>query len=341
MLNAFRKQGCPKPWHTILGLFTKKVFDREFPIVQAIVDTFREPNTLIYGKFQRRLFNTTFKGYPLIKWVIELEGLTTELRTYLLKAGFKRPSYSKIHEGPVSIISLVIDDRKWAFEDVKCLIRQGHDVNKYDQDSSMFNECRKSPLHVALLRDRYDIAKLLLLNGAQPLPMDPENLQSHIQDHFREETFYLLITCNTVLSIAVEGETLLRYLLKYRISEYSYVHDCTKMILLILDKIDIFCYEDRNALLVYQHEKSLPSEILEKIYTILHEPDSLMNICRKRLHRHYRWDFNRFIDILIDKALPKSITDYIQCRDLLLKYFHRIEYLDNRFAVYLKNFPFL
>ena len=328
MLNAFRKQGCPQPWNTILGLFATKVLERELPIVQAIVDTVREPNTLIYGKFQRSFFNTTFKGYPIIKWLMELE--TTEMREYLLKAGFKRLSYSKIHKGPVSIISLVIDDRKWAFEDVKYLIRQGHDVNKYDQKSLSFNECSKSPFHVALLRDRYDIAKLLLLNGAQPLPTDPDNLQRHMQDHFREETFYLLITCNTFLSIAVEGETLLRYLLKYRISEYPYFHDYTKMILLILDKIDIFCYEDRNALLVYQNEKALPNEILEKIYSILNEPDSLMNICRKRLHRHYRWDFSRFIDILIDEALPKSMTDYLQCRDLLLKYFHHIEYLDNR-----------
>lgn len=214
MLNAFLKQGCPQPWNTILGLFATKVLERELPIVQAIVDTVREPNTLIYGKFQRSFFNTTFKGYPIIKWVIELE--TTEMREYLLKAGFKRLSYSKIHKGPVSIISLVIDDRKWAFEDVKYLIRQGHDVNKYDQKSSRFNECRKSPFHVALLRDRYDIAKLLLLNGAQPLPTDPDNLKSHMQDHFREETFYLLITCNSLLSVVVEGETPLRYLLKYR-----------------------------------------------------------------------------------------------------------------------------
>jgi hypothetical protein len=330
MLNAFRKQRYPQPWNTILDLFVKKVLERELPIVQAIFDTLREPNTLIYGKFQRSLFNMTFKGYPLMKWVIELQGMTTEMGKYLLKTGFRHLSYSKIHEGPVSMISLVIDDRKWAFEDVKCLIRQGHDVNKYDQKSSMFNECRKSPFHVALIRDRFDIAKLLLLNGAQPLPTDPDNLEGHIQKHFREETFYLLITCNTFLSIAVEGETLLRFLLKYRISEYPYFHDYTKMILLILDKIDIFCCEDRNALLVYQHDKSLPNEILEKIYTILYEPDSLMNICRKRLHRHYRWHFNRFIDILIDEALPKSMTDYLQCRDLLLKYFHHIEYLDNR-----------
>jgi len=46
-----------------------------------------------------------------------------------------------------------------------------------------------------------------------------------------------------------------------------------------------------------------------------------MNICRKRLHRHYIFHFNRFIDILLDEAFHKFITDYLQCKDLLLKYF--------------------
>jgi hypothetical protein len=114
----------------------------------------------------------------------------------------------------VSIISLVIDDRKWAFEDVKCLIRKGYDVNKYDQNSSEFDRYR--PFHVALRRYRYDMTKLLLLNGAQPLPAYPNNLKYHNHQHFREETFYLLITCNSLLSVVVEGETPLRYLLKYR-----------------------------------------------------------------------------------------------------------------------------
>jgi hypothetical protein len=37
------------------------------------------------------------------------------------------------------------------------------------------------------------------------------------------------------------------------------------IILLILDKIEIFCYEDRKALLDYQNDKSLPNEILENL----------------------------------------------------------------------------
>ena len=62
-----------------------------------------------------------------------------------------------------------------------------------------------------------------------------------------------------------------------------------------------------------------------------------MNICRKRLHRHYRCHFRRFIDILIDEAFPKSITDYLQCKDLLLKYFRtdNIAALDNRLTISL------
>jgi hypothetical protein len=49
---------------------------------------------------------------------------------------------------------------------------------------------------------------------------------------------------------------------------------------------------------------------------------------------YYRCHFHRFIGILIDEAFPKSITDYIQCKDLLLKYFRAedIETLDNRLA---------
>jgi hypothetical protein len=49
------------------------------------------------------------------------------------------------------------------------------------------------------------------------------------------------------------------------------------MILLILDKIEIFCYEDRKALSDYQNDKSLPNEILEKIHTILYEPAKTQN----------------------------------------------------------------
>ena len=106
------------------------------------------------------------------------------------------------------------------------------------------------------------------------------------------------------------------------------------ILLNFIDKIYIFCYEDRKALLNYQKDKSLPHEKLEIIHTILHEPDSLMNICRKRLHSHYICQFHRFRDIRTDEAFPKCITDYLQCKDLLLKYFRAedIEALDNSLA---------
>jgi hypothetical protein len=105
---------------------------------------------------------------------------------------------SKISEGPASIISLVIDDRRWAFEDVKFLIRKGHDVNKYDQNNSSSNRCRGSPFYVALRSHRYDIAKLLLLNGAKPLPTNPNYLHYFI--YFRREAFYLYIASSLVNS---------------------------------------------------------------------------------------------------------------------------------------------
>jgi hypothetical protein len=316
-------------------LLAKKVLDRELPIVQAIVDTSRESNSEINVKFERSLLKTNVNGYPLIQWATELE-MSIEMRQFLIETCFTPGDTSKISEGPASIISLVFDDRRWAFEDVKFLKRKDHDVNKYDQNCSSFNRCRQSSFYVALRSYRYDIAKLILLNGAQPLPTNTNcmYLYYHILQHCREETLYLLNTCISLLSVAVEGETLLMHLLKYRRSEYPYLDDYQNMILIILDKIDIFCYENRKALLQYQNDKSLPNEILVKIHTILYEPDSLVNICRKRLHRHYRCHFHRFIGILIDEAFPKSITDYIQCKDLLLKYFRAedIETLDNRLA---------
>ena len=51
----------------------------------------------------------------------------------------------------------------------------------------------------------------------------------------------------------------------------------------------------------------------------------------------YRCHFHRFIDILIEEAFLKSIADYLQCKDLLLKYFRAddIEALDNRLTISL------
>jgi ankyrin repeat protein len=84
------------------------------------------------------------------------------MRQCLIEARFTPEGTSKISEGPKSIISLVISDRKWAFDDVNFLIRKGHDVNKGD-------ELRELPFYEALTWGRYDIVKLLLLNGAQPI----------------------------------------------------------------------------------------------------------------------------------------------------------------------------
>ena len=152
----------------------------------------------------------------------------------------------------------------------------------------------------------------------------------------------MLIIYNCLISVAVGGETLLLHLLKFKSSSNPHLHDYKDIILLILNKIDIFCYEDRKALLDYHNDKSGPSEMLEKIHTILYEPKNLMNICRKRLHRHYRCHFHRFIDILIDEAFTKSITDYLQCKDLLLKSFRAedIEALDNRLGISSKKLSF-
>jgi len=182
MMNAYRKQGCPLNllWYKFPRLLKKQVLNRELPIVQAIVDTRRESNSEINVEFEQCLLRTTFNGYPLIKLATDLE-MSTEMRQFLIEAGFTPEDTSKISEGPASIISLVIDDRKWAFEDVKLLIRKGHDVNKC-------NRYGPFPFHVALKWQRYDIAKLLLLNGSLSLPKNP-CLDYVIRMHFRVENY--------------------------------------------------------------------------------------------------------------------------------------------------------
>ena len=142
MMNAYRKQGYTECSNTIQNLLAKKVLDRELPIVQAIVDTRRKSKSERNVIFELSLLKTTFNGYPLIQWTTEL-GMSTEMRQFLIEAGFTPGVTSKISEGPASIISLVIDDLKWAFEDVKFLIRKGHDLNKYDQNSLSFNRHRR------------------------------------------------------------------------------------------------------------------------------------------------------------------------------------------------------
>jgi len=222
MMNAYRKQGCPLNllWYKFPRLLKKQVLNRELPIVQAIVDTRRRSRSQRNKGFERCLLNAHFSGYPLIKWATELE-MSTEMRQFLIEAGFTHEGTSKISEGPESIISLVINNRKWAFEDVKCLIRKGHDVNKCDRWGEL-------PFHVALGWQRYDIAKLLLLNGAQPLPTNPGHLSYFIYQHFRVETLYLLITYNSLQSVAVGDKTILWHFLKYNSSAQRYLPDYKK-----------------------------------------------------------------------------------------------------------------
>ena len=338
IMNVYWKQGCPRDalWIKIQGLLVNNVLERELPMVQAIVGTWRKPDSKRNAAFQQVLLQTSFRGYPLIQWATELE-MSTEMRQFLMLAGFKPKGTSNIPAGSQSIISLVIDHRKWAFEDVKLLIRKGHDVKG--------DRWEESPFDVALEYHRYDIAKLLLFNGAQTIPTIPHVLYTFVRTPFSVEALYLLITSNRLQSASIGENTFLLLLLKNYTSlkRYVHFHHYKNMILLILENIDIFFYEDRKALLDYQSDKSLSNEILEKIYTILYEPNSLMNICRKRLHRHYRCHFHSFIDILIDEAFPKSITDYLQCKDLLMKYFRAedIEALDNSLAgITLKNCTF-
>jgi hypothetical protein len=331
MMNGYRKHGYPGSglWCDIQHLLTKNLLERELPIVQVIVDTWRESQSERNVAFKQCLLRTTFEGYPLIERATTLE-MSREMRQCLIEAGFTHEGTSNLY----SPIIIVIDHRKWAFEDVKLLIRKGHDVNKsYGSQHLPFQE--------ALAYHRYDIAKLFLLGGAKPMLTISSFFCTLTHTQFRVETVYWLITFNILQSAALGEYRILLFLLKNYTSAKRdyYFNDYRNLILLILDKIAIFCNKCRRTLLDNQHDGG----ILLKIHAIMYEPDSLMNICRKRLHRHYTCHLHRFINILLDEAFPKSITDYLQCKDMLLKYFRAedIEALDNSLAgITLKDCTF-
>jgi len=132
--------------------------------------------------------------------------------------------------------------------------------------------------------------------------------------------FYLLIFCNTPLSVNA-GHTffctsLLEYLLKRR--DLTIVKPSwERLVLILLDKIDVFCGVDNCALRRYISEQTAHAGIVEKINTILFEPRQLKEICRHRIHQHFSVKVQRYINVVKSRGIPSSIVDFLQYRDLL------------------------
>lgn len=222
-----------------------------------------------------------------------------------------------------------ITEDKSSLDNVKCMIRQGYDVNACTDNKSRPRltgnvKTRKDPpFFIALGYGRLDIVKVLLLNGAQTLNRNTFYYRYLVEANVRARIFYLLLTCYTPLSVPCGETSLLQYLLGRAIAS-SVKPSCKDLFLLLLDRIDTFCDEDRKALMNYHHLSLFPDvEILQKINDIFFEPRRLKDICRNQLHRCFAYCFKNDIDFLTDQGCPGSIVGFLQFTDLLEKYFDR------------------
>lgn len=244
----------------------------------------------------------------------------------LPKLGFRYYNYP---DYTLPCIGDVITEDKSSLDNVKCMIRQGYDVNACTDNKSRPRitgnvKTRKDPpFFIALGYGRLDIVKVLLLNGAQPLNRNMFYYRYLVEANVRACIFYLLLTCYTPLSVPCGETSLLQYLLGRAIAS-SVKPSCKDLFLLLLDRIDTFCDEDRKALMNYHHLSLFPDvEILQKINDIFFEPRRLKDICRNQLHRCFAYCFKNYIDFLTDQGCPGSIVGFLQFTDLLEKYFDR------------------
>jgi len=254
------------------------------------------------------LFRAMHKKCGLLKWTELLE--IRDINTILIESGFR---YSNCPDDGLPCIGDVITEDKWSLGNVKCMIRKGYDVNSTDE----------SPFWIAMRYNRFDIAKVLLLNGAQPLQSDMF-MYRYLEYIARTRIFYLLLTCYTPLSVPCEETSLLKYHLGLPITTLCspLKPSCKDLCLLLLDRIDTFCDVDRKALMNYRRHSLLPDEeMLQKINEIFFEPRRLQYICRNQLHRCFAYCFNNYIDFLTDQGCPGSILGFLRFNDLVEKYF--------------------
>lgn len=217
----------------------------------------------------------------------------------------------------------VITEDKWSLDNVK-----GYDVNPcvFNQSRHRITGNAKTridpPFFIALGYNRFDTVKVLLLNGAQPLNINMFYYRYLVEPNVRARIFYLLLTCYTPLSVPCGETSLLQYLLGRAIAS-PVKPSCKDLFLLLLDRIDTFCDEDRKVLMNYHRLSLLPDvEMLQKINDIFFEPRRLKDICRNQLHRCFAYYFQNYIDFLSDQGCPESILGFLQFNDLLDKYFN-------------------
>ena len=297
--------------------------------LKAIVDGSKD-----HPEVMTTLFRATYKKYGLLKWTEVLE--IRDINRILIESGFR---YYNCPDDGLPCIGDVITEDKWSLDNVKCMIRNGYDVNACADNESRprltgnVKTRTDPPFFIALRYDRFDIVKVLLLNGAQPLNRNMFYYRYLVEANARARVFYLLLTCYTPLSVPCGETSLLQFLLGRAIPSHL-KPSCKDLFLLLLDRIDTFCDEDRKVLMNYYRHSLLPDEeMLQKINEIFFEPRRLQDICRNQLHRCFAYCFKNYIDFLSDQGCPGSILGFLQFNELLEKYFDKkdIERLKKEF----------
>jgi len=158
----------------IQKLLLWSVFVDDFPTVKTIIES---------SVADSKILNCRYRGYTILGWAEELNFV--DIIRVLTSAG--AVPFGSPHN-PWSIISsmIIFDKASWVFENIKRLISKGHDVNKCDTrceyNTELFETklnvmAGEAPFNVTMNARRFDIMKLLLLNGAQPLRSERNLLQ--------------------------------------------------------------------------------------------------------------------------------------------------------------------
>ncbi|CAC5393503.1 unnamed protein product [Mytilus coruscus] len=320
--------------------FIQAILNHNIRAVKVIIigsDIHTEP------ELRSELRKLRYGGYSALKWAEELE--LTDIATYLSEEHFI--ALGSAHSPWSAISSIIIMENEHLIENdhlfenehlienVATLISRGHDVNKANSDlthsGANFNECNtqdrvmlnETPFFVALKTGRYDVLVKLLLNGALSVA-DERFLYRFVEINTRAKVFYLLLSCNAIDSMAAGDTSLLQYLLirSTNVNGPSQIKPKVKdLVLLLLETFRCFCYEDKRFILS-NDINTIDEEILAKIHSVLYEPRTLADLCRRRLRSHLGLSFQMFINYIKQEGFPPRIIDYIQYRHLIVKYFN-------------------
>ncbi|XP_071153790.1 uncharacterized protein [Mytilus edulis] len=317
------KAGDSKLCHTVIKEYIKygwnknqickwlieAIFNHNLNVVKAIIT-----GVDVEPELQSELRKLRYKGYTALRWAEVLE--SREIVDFLQRKEFVALGSSTNAWSAIS--SIIIIENEHLIQNVATLINKRHDVNKPHSDftHSDANQCdtqdrvmlNETPFLVALKTGRYDVMALLLMNGALPLVED-FFLYRLLEINVRAKVFYLLLSCNALKSMPAGDTSLLQFLLARSIHVYvlSHVKPSIKdLIMLLLETFDDFCHEDKRFLLsndVY----TVDEEILAKIHSVLYEPRTLADLCRRRLRSHLGLSFQIFINYIKHGGFPPRI----------------------------------